>query len=84
MADVKKVVDAAQPVQSPPEAHPEVVARMGADTSRGLHGVEVDETPNENYTVTGVLAGKPTPENQRKSGQRVPVPALEDGKVVIK
>jgi hypothetical protein len=29
---------------------------------RGLIGIEVDPTPNENYTVAGVLAGLPTPE----------------------
>lgn len=28
----------------------------------GLLGVEVDPTPNEHYTVAGVVAGKPTPE----------------------
>lgn len=28
----------------------------------GLLGVEVDPTPNEHYTVGGVIAGKPTPE----------------------
>ena len=28
----------------------------------GLLGVEVDPTPNEHYTVAGVIAGKPTPE----------------------
>jgi len=29
---------------------------------QGFLGKQVDETPNENYTVAGVLAGKPTPE----------------------
>ena len=34
------------------------------ETKRGFWGVEVDETPNENYTVAGVTAGKPTPETK--------------------
>lgn len=31
-------------------------------TAKGFVGFEVDQTPNENYTVAGVLAGLPTPE----------------------
>lgn len=30
--------------------------------ARGKSGPGTDETPEENYTVAGVLAGKPTPE----------------------
>ena len=33
---------------------------------KGYRGVQADETPNENYTVAGVLAGKPTPETDTK------------------
>ena len=32
---------------------------------QGFYGVEVDKTPNENYTVAGVTAGKPTPETDK-------------------
>ncbi len=32
------------------------------ETEQGFRGVEVDTTPNENYTVEGVVAGKPVPE----------------------
>lgn len=32
------------------------------ETDQGFWGEEVDETPNENYTVAGVTSGKPTPE----------------------
>ena len=35
-----------------------------AEAEKGLAGDEVDPTPNENYTVAGVLAGKPTPESE--------------------
>lgn len=31
---------------------------------RGYEGTQADETPNENYTVAGVLAGKSVPETQ--------------------
>lgn len=34
------------------------------ETAQGFWGVEVDKTPNENYTVAGVTAGKPTPETE--------------------
>lgn len=32
------------------------------ETEQGFRGVEVDPTPNENYTVKGVTKGLPTPE----------------------
>ncbi|WP_225320650.1 hypothetical protein [Streptomyces luteolifulvus] len=38
---------------------------------RGLLGVEVDPTPNENYTVAGVLAGAPTPETDLDHARQV-------------
>jgi hypothetical protein len=37
-----------------------------SDEDKGFRGVQVDETPNENYTVKGVTAGKPTPETDKK------------------
>lgn len=50
----KRFADAAADVPTPDAGSPE---------AKGFYGVEVDETPNENYTVAGVLAGLPTPEN---------------------
>lgn len=53
------------------EKDPEKAAEAGneqvqqvvdAENERGFRGVEVDQTPNENYTVAGVTSGKPTPE----------------------
>jgi hypothetical protein len=38
---------------------------VDTETEQGFRGVEVDTTPNENYTVAGVTAGKPTPETER-------------------
>lgn len=32
------------------------------ENAQGFRGVEVDPTPNENYTVAGVIEGAPTPE----------------------
>lgn len=40
----------------------EVKERIDRETERGFRGVEVDPTPNENYTVAGVIQGAPTPE----------------------
>ena len=42
------------------------------EQEQGFLGQKVDPTPNENYTVAGVLAGKPTPESDpeaRKQAQ---------------
>lgn len=33
------------------------------EVEKGFQGVEVDKTPDEHYTVAGVIAGKPTPEH---------------------
>jgi vacuolar-type H+-ATPase subunit H len=32
---------------------------------KGFYGVEIDETPNEHYTIDGVTSGRPTPETDR-------------------
>lgn len=37
------------------------------ETERGYNGIEVDPTPNENYTVKGVTSDKPTPETDEKA-----------------
>lgn len=35
--------------------------------AQGFFGSPVDPTPRENYTFSGVLAGKPTPETDHKA-----------------
>lgn len=44
---------------------------VGLDIERGTEagflGTKVDPTPNENYTVEGVTADKPTPETDAKA-----------------
>ena len=45
-----------------PDTEPTVDAPSVGDTGPGYRGKQRDETPNEHYTVAGVLAGKPTPE----------------------
>jgi hypothetical protein len=40
----------------------EVQKNKDAEEDQGFHGVKVDPTPNEHYTVDGVTSGKPTPE----------------------
>ena len=37
-------------------------AIIDKESAQGFRGVEVDSTPNENYTVAGVTSGAPTPE----------------------
>lgn len=43
----------------------EVQERMDEETEQGFRGTKADPTPNENYTVAGVIAGKPTPETTK-------------------
>lgn len=43
----------------------EVQEKVDDETTRGFRGVEVDGTPNENYTVAGVTSGAPTPETDK-------------------
>jgi len=43
----------------------EVQRKFDEAAEKGYFGEVPDETPNENYTLKGVGAGKPTPENQR-------------------
>lgn len=40
----------------------EVAANLAEEQKAGGRGAFVDPTPNENYSVAGVTAGKPTPE----------------------
>ena len=45
-------------------AEQQVQQVVDKETERGFRGVEVDETPNENYTVAGQVAGKDVPETK--------------------
>lgn len=48
----------------------QVDAIVDQELEQGFRGQKVDPTPNENYTVAGVLAGKPTPETEN-AGQPI-------------
>lgn len=41
------------------------------ETEQGFRGVEVDPTPNENYTIAGVTSGAPTPETDEGAADEV-------------
>lgn len=43
----------------------EVQAMFDEANDKGYFGETPDKTPNENYTLAGVTAGKPTPETER-------------------
>jgi hypothetical protein len=43
----------------------EVQAKFDEAEEQGYFGTDPDSTPNDNYTLSGVTSGKPTPENQR-------------------
>lgn len=57
----------------PPQdaAQKEVQKAVDKAEERGLLGVEIDPTPNENYTVAGVLSGAPTPETDPDHAREV-------------
>lgn len=43
----------------------EVQAKFDDANEKGYFGSLPDDTPFENYTLAGVVAGKPTPENSK-------------------
>jgi hypothetical protein len=55
----------AKPEQNEKKIEADVQKVVDVETEQGFRGVKIDPTPNENYTVAGVLAGKPTPETER-------------------
>lgn len=42
---------------------------VDAEEEKGFRGVEVDPTPNENYTLAGVTSGAPTPETDADTAE---------------
>lgn len=48
----------------------EVQANMDEINDKGYMGERTDPTPLENYTVAGVVAGKPTPETDAKAAAK--------------
>ncbi|MFD5566647.1 hypothetical protein [Streptomyces cadmiisoli] len=52
-------------------AQQEVQQFVDAAEDKGYIGVPVDPTPKENYTIAGVLAGKPTPETDAGHAREV-------------
>lgn len=47
----------------------EVDEKIDQEQEQGYRGTTPDPTPNENYTVAGVVAGKPTPETDEDAGE---------------
>lgn len=45
----------------------QVQDKVDKETQQGFSGVEIDPTPNENYSVAGVTKGAPTPETDAKA-----------------
>jgi hypothetical protein len=57
--------------QSGDGGNADVQAKMDEATEKGYFGITTDPTPNENYTIQGVSAGKPTPETDPKQAAKV-------------
>lgn len=49
----------------------EVAAKVADENEAGHRGFTPDITPNENYTVAGVTAGKPTPETDPELAAKI-------------
>jgi hypothetical protein len=47
----------------------EVQANVDEETEQGFSGEKVDPTPNENYTLQGVVSGAPTPETDADAAE---------------
>ncbi len=47
----------------------QVQQRVDEENARGFRGVEVDPTPNENYTIAGVTSQAPTPETDKAAAE---------------
>lgn len=49
----------------------DVQEQVDTEQEQGFRGDKVDPTPNEHYTVAGVIAGKPTPETDPEHAHKV-------------
>ena len=65
MAEAEKKTTPSSSTKAKDAGQAEVQAIFDEAAEKGYFGETPDETPNENYTLKGVTAGKPTPENQR-------------------
>ncbi|MYR29803.1 MULTISPECIES: hypothetical protein [unclassified Streptomyces] len=68
MAETKSKTTQPTPKDRVAEA---VQDQVDAAEARGYLGVAVDPTPNENYTLAGVTAGKRTPESDPEYAREV-------------
>lgn len=48
----------------------QVQSQLDKEQQQGFRGTEVDQTPNENYTVGGVTSGAPTPETDAEQKRK--------------
>lgn len=53
------------------QAQQDVQRTVDEAEDKGYIGVPVDPTPKENYTVAGVVEGKPTPETDAEHAREV-------------
>lgn len=57
----------------------ELQANIDEINEKGYRGTAIDPTPNENYTVAGVTAGKPTPETDADLEAEARAASFTDG-----
>jgi hypothetical protein len=72
MAAAKSSTSSSKPVDKTVEkVAAEVQEAVDAAEEAGHLGVDPDPTPNSHYTLSGVAAGKPTPESDAEQARKV-------------
>jgi hypothetical protein len=69
MSDKSEAKDTAKPAGGD-----QLQKAVDKEQEKGFLGFAVDQTPNEHYTVAGVVAGKPTPETDAAAKAAAVVP----------
>jgi hypothetical protein len=59
------------------QAVDEVQKTVDAANEKGYYGVTVDPTPRQNYTVSGVTSGAPTPETDEDAAEKARLTRLK-------
>jgi hypothetical protein len=62
MSSKEKSATTGSTVTDATKAQSTATTQIEKENAQGFRGTEVDSTPNENYTVQGVISGAPTPE----------------------
>lgn len=74
------VTESVPPDTEKVEPSTDVAGEFNADPAHGYFGVQIDPTPNENYSVAGVISGAPTPETDPEHAAAVRAQVVNTGR----